>query len=176
MIKYSTNQLINDNELKYIDTLCNKVHRVEKDDRHYFVYTLNDDDKNVFFKKILKWVETTENIQLHNYDSNLYDCYLINYGKNDFFDKHKDNDYISKTTSIRKFVVGFHLNSNYEEGEFVLYNNSVKTNILKNPGVSYLFDCDIEHAVLPIKEGVRKSIVLFINEEHIKLNKIKSII
>ena len=51
-----------------------------------------------------------------------------------------------------------------------------KINISNNPGVAYLFDSSIEHEVLPIESGIRKSIVFFINAEHLILDKVKSII
>lgn len=175
MIEYSTTQLITDEELRYINTLCNNTLDVKKNDRQYSVYTLNEYDKNIFFEKILKWVESTAEIKLHSYDSNLYDSYLINYDTGDFFSKHKDSDYL-KNGVVRKFVVGFHLYSDYTGGDFILYDDTHQTNILNTAGVVYLFDSDIEHEVLPIETGIRKSIVMFINKEHLILNKTKSII
>lgn len=175
MIKYSTTQLITDAELAYIDSLSNNVHEVKKNDRSYSVYTLNDYDKNIFFKKILKWIEDTAEVKLTNYDSNLYDSYLINYNAGDFFSKHKDSDYL-KTGVVRKFVIGFHLYCEYTDGDFILHTDVGHTNILNKAGVVYLFDSEVEHEVLPIKTGVRKSIVMFINKEHIISNKLKSII
>jgi Rps23 Pro-64 3,4-dihydroxylase Tpa1-like proline 4-hydroxylase len=175
MINYSTTQLINDTELKYIDALCVKSTFFKTTNRQYFVYTLSEYDKNIFFKKILKWVESTTEMKLHSYDSYLYDSYLINYNVGDFFSKHRDSDYL-KNGALRKFVVGFHLYSDYTGGDFVLYDDMHRTNILNNAGVVYLFDSDIEHEVLPIKTGIRKSIVIFINKEHLILNKTKNII
>jgi hypothetical protein len=175
MIKYSNDQLITDDELKYIDSLSNNVLKVNKCDRRYSVYTLNEHDKNIFLKKILKWIEATGQVQLHRYDSDLYDCYLITYHKDDFFSKHKDNTYL-KNGFMRRFVAGFHLYCDYTGGDFILYDDIKKTNILNKPGVTYLFDGDIEHEVLPIETGIRKSIIMFINEEHLISNKLKSII
>jgi hypothetical protein len=175
MIKYSSTQLIADDKLQYIDSLSNKFDSVVKNDRRYSVYTLNDYDKNIFFKEILKWVESTTEIKLNSYDSNLYDSYLINYDIGDFFSKQKDNDYL-KNGVARKFVGGFHLYSDYTGGEFVLYDDVEVINILNKPGVVYLFDSSIEHEVLPIETGVRKSIVFFINDKHLILNKTKTII
>lgn len=175
MIEYSTTQLITDEELRYIDTLSDNSLDVKKNDRQYSVYTLNEYDKNIFFKKILKWVESTAEIKLHSYDSNLYDSYLINYDVGDFFSKHKDSDYL-KSGVVRKFVVGFHLYCDYTGGDFILYNDTQQINILNNAGVVYVFDSDIEHEVLPIESGIRKSIVMFINKEHLILDKPKSII
>jgi len=175
MIQYSNIQLINDDELNYIDTLSDELRRVKKNDREYSVYILNEYDKNIFLKKILKWVEVIANVKLNSYDSNLYDSYLINYNEGDFFSKHKDNDYL-KNGVVRKFVGGFHLYSDYTGGEFVLYNDVEKINILNKPGIVYLFDSNIEHEVLPIETGIRKSIVFFINDENLILDKVKSII
>jgi len=182
MIQYSDTQLVTNTELEYIDALSDKLRRVKKNDREYSVYILNQHDKSIFLKKILKWVESITNVKLNNYDSNLYDSYLIQYSDNDYFSKHKDNDYFTNGMSgkfvpnFRKFVGGFHLPSDYTGGDFVLYNDMEKIKILNNPGVVYLFDSSIEHEVLPIETGVRKSIVFFINTENLILNKIKNII
>jgi hypothetical protein len=182
MIQYSDTQLVTNTELEYIDALSDKLRRVKKNDREYSVYILNQHDKSIFLKKILKWVESITNVKLNNYDSNLYDSYLIHYTDGDFFSKHKDIDYFTGGISgkfvpnFRKFIGGFHLYSDYTGGEFVLYNDIEKINILNKPGIVYLFDSSIEHEVLPIKTGIRKSIVFFINEEHLILDKIKSII
>ncbi len=182
MIQYSDTQLITNAELEYIDTLSDKLRRVKKDDREYSVYILNQYDKNIFLKKVLKWVESVTDVKLNNYDCNLYDSYLIHYTAGDFFSKHKDNDYFTNGISgkfvpnFRKFVGGFHLYSDYTGGDFVLHNGVEKTKILNKPGVVYLFDSSIEHEVLPIEIGVRKSIVFFINTENLILNKTKSII
>jgi hypothetical protein len=125
MIQYSNTQLITDDELGYIDALSNKSIQVKKLDRQYSVYTLNEYDKNIFLKKILKWVEDTAKVKLNNYDCNLYDSYLINYNKGDFFSKHKDSDYLN-TGAVRKFVIGFHLYSEYMGGDFILYDGIKK--------------------------------------------------
>jgi hypothetical protein len=175
MIQYSDTQLITDDELAYLDTLSNKSIPVKKIDRQYSVYTLNDYDKNIFLTKILKWIESITAVKLNSYNSNVYDSYLINYDVGDFFSKHKDSDYL-KNGVVRKFVGGFHLYSDYTNGEFVLYNDVDTINISNKPGVTYLFDSSIEHEVLPIKMGIRKSIVFFINTEHLISDNPKNII
>jgi hypothetical protein len=175
MITYSPVQLVTDDELRYIDTLSDKSIKFKKSDRQYSVYTLNDYDKNIFLTKILKWVESITEVKLNNYNSNLYNSYLINYNEGDFFSKHKDSDYL-KNGVVRKFVVGFHLYCDYTGGDFVLYENIEQTSILNKPGVVYLFDSDVEHEVLPIETGLRKSIVIFINTEHLISNNPKNII
>ncbi len=175
MITYSTTQLVADDELKRIDSLSSNLLKVKKSERRYSVYMLNGHDKSIFLKKILKWLEDTEKIRLRSYDPNLYDSYLINYYKDDFFAKHKDNDYLQNGFT-RKFVAGFHLHCDYTGGEYVLYDDVKAINILNTAGVVYSFDAEIEHEVLPIETGVRKSIVIFINAEHLVSNKLKSII
>jgi hypothetical protein len=175
MIHYSKEKLVTDAELKFIDNLSEITHRIIKNDRAHSAYRLNFTEKEVFLKKILIWVENIMSIKLKSYDYNLYDTYLIIYNQNDFFSKHKDNQYMSKGV-IRKFVIGFHLEYEYEGGEYSIIIDEEKMDIKNEAGIVYLFDGEIEHEVKPILSGIRKSVVIFIDNENIITSKKKNLI
>jgi predicted 2-oxoglutarate/Fe(II)-dependent dioxygenase YbiX len=175
MIHYSKEKLVTDDELKFIDNLSPITRRIVKNDRAHSAHRLNFSEKEVFLKKILMWVENTMSIKLKSYDYNLYDTYLIIYNKNDFFSKHTDNQYMSKGVT-RKFVTGFHLECEYEGGEYCIFADGKEVDIKNDVGIIYLFDGEIEHEVKPIKSGIRKSIVIFIDNENIMTGKTEKLI
>jgi len=166
MIHYSKEKLVTDDELKFIDNLSEMTRRIVKNDRAHSAHRLNFNEKEVFLKKILMWVENTMSIKLKSYDYDLYDTYLIIYNENDFFSKHTDNQYMTKGVT-RKFVTGFHLECEYEGGEYSIFIDEKRMDITNEAGIVYLFDGELEHEVNPIKSGVRKSIVIFIDNENI---------
>jgi predicted 2-oxoglutarate/Fe(II)-dependent dioxygenase YbiX len=175
MIHYSKEKLVTDGELEFIENLSEITRRIVKNDRSHSAHRLNFMEKEVFLKKILMWVENTMSIKLKSYDYNLYDTYLIIYNQNDFFSKHTDNQYMSKGVT-RKFVIGFHLESQYEGGEYSIFIDEKRIDITNETGIVYLFDGDIEHEVKPIRSGIRKSIVIFIDNENIMTGKTEKLI
>ena len=67
----------------------------------------------------------------------------------------------------RLFSVGVLLNNNFNGGDFKLYNpNEIIIN--KISGNSYIFDVSISHEVTPIMNGIRYSLIWFINNDNIK--------
>jgi predicted 2-oxoglutarate/Fe(II)-dependent dioxygenase YbiX len=59
--------------------------------------------------------------------------------------------------------VGFHINNDYDGGEYILYNpDSI---IDKTPGIPYFFKSDRLHEISKITKGIRKSALLFVNYE-----------
>jgi hypothetical protein len=175
MIHYSKEKLVTDGELEFIENLSEITRRIVKNDRSHSAHRLNFMEKEVFLKKILMWVENTMSIKLKSYDYNLYDTYLIIYNQNDFFSKHTDNQYMSKGVT-RKFVIGFHLESQYEGGEYSIFIDEKRIDITNETGIVYLFDGDLEHEVKPIRSGIRKSIVIFIDNENIMTGKTEKLI
>jgi len=92
---------------------------------------------------------------LKNYNLNLI---LHRYETECYFGKHVDNgiDY----NKNRIYSVGFHLISEYEGGDYILYNPYSLVD--KTPGVPYLNKASVEHEVTPIISGLRKSALIFI--------------
>ena len=70
---------------------------------------------------------------------------------------------LRKVYKNRAYVIGFHINNNYEGGEYKLYEpNEI---IDKTPGVPYCFKSDRLHEITKITKGIRKSALIFINYE-----------
>lgn len=177
MISYSEPNFITNVEISELEKLSGAMFRKSKEnERSYSCLTLNSEQKEIFLKKILVWVESTYDIKLLSYSPEFYDSYMIYYYKDDFFSKHHDNQFMFKHKMKRKYVVGFHLNNDYEGGEYFLYYNNTKYEIDKTVGVVYTFDSELEHEITPITSSVRKSVVIFVNEQRIINNKHKNLI
>lgn len=151
--------LFNTEELEYINSLWadDKVKRF--DDRLYMSCYMNEINVTT---KLLKWFEEESGEKLKHYNLNLI---LHRYEVGCYFGKHVDNgiDY----NRNRIYTVGFHLISDYEGGDYILYNPYSLVD--KTPGVPYLNKASIEHEVKPITKGIRKSALIFI--EHSDLIK-----
>lgn len=177
MISYSNPNFIDNNEIYELEKLSDIMFRkFEENERSYSVLTLNSQQKEIFLKKILVWIESIYDIKLLSHSPEFYDSYMIYYHEGDFFSKHHDNQFISKHEMERKYVVGFHLNNDYDGGKYFLYYNNTKHEIDKTVGTVYIFDSEIEHEVTPITSNIRKSIVIFVNEQMIINDKCKNLI
>lgn len=83
------------------------------------------------------------------------------FSQNNKFDIHND------TRDRRLFSVGVLLNDDFEDGDFKLYiPNEIKLN--KKAGNCYLFNSSILHKVTPITNGIRYSLIWFIQNDNIK--------
>jgi predicted 2-oxoglutarate/Fe(II)-dependent dioxygenase YbiX len=163
---YSTYQLITNEEILKINELSAYVEEFQKYDRKFSSYKLTNEDKDIFLKKILIWIENHLKIKLNSYNNNLYDTFLINYNTGDFFLKHKDDTFMQVKGSTRKYVCGFHLNNDYIGGEYCLYDSNETHTIIENKiGYPYIFESKMYHEVKPVIEGTRKSIVIHIDKE-----------
>lgn len=177
MISYSEPNFIDNYEISELEKLSATMFRKSKEnERSYSILTLNSKQKEIFLKKILVWIESIYDIKLLSYSPEFYDSYMIYYNKCDFLYRHHDNQFIFNHKMKRKYVVGFHLNNDYEGGEYYLYFNNTKHEIDKTVGVAYTFDSELEHEVKPITSNIRKSVVIFVNEHRIINNKHKNLI
>ncbi len=86
----------------------------------------------------------------------------------DYFKKHND------TRDKRMFSIGVLLNSDFNGGDFNLFIDK-KITVKKETGNTYIFDVGIEHEVSEIFDGVRYSLIWFLQQEHIKILKDKLI-
>ena len=112
---------------------------------------------------MLEWFEKKTNKKLISYNHNLI---IHRFFEGDYFGLHKDN--VETNDKNRCYVIGFHINDNYEGGEYKLYNPDFI--IDKSIGVPYCFESDRLHEIKEIKKGIRKSVLIFINYEDIVKN------
>jgi hypothetical protein len=172
MLHYSTYQVISDEDIKKLNDLSVKVEFFQKHDRRFSSYQFTNEDKDIFLKKVLMWVEEVRQIKLNIYDYKFYDSFLINYQVGDYFLKHKDDTYMNFRGSTRKYVVGFHLSNEYKGGEYCIYDSNNNIELIGNDiGHTYVFDSETYHEVKPIIEGVRKSVIIHIEKENIVTSK-----
>ncbi len=132
------------------------------DDRSYtykVLYHLPEEYTNRF----LDWIE--ENIGKKLINRN-YHLILHKFKKGDYFDWHKDNAYMEM--GKREYAVGFHLNNDYNGGEFVVIEDEKQKVIGKVPGSPYLFTSDVTHKINKVEDGIRWSIILFVYDTSFK--------
>lgn len=146
--------------LSYNDTY---ITNWEKSDRKYnsqpIDYSL---ESEWLFNKLKQFVETNTDIKIKKIKETIHFHKFI---KGDWFDKHND------VKENRLYAVGVLLNDKFEGGEFNLYNPT-KNPLNKIVGNTYLFDVRIEHEITPILDGERYSLLWFLQEGHIKSNKL----
>lgn len=172
MLYLSNTQIINDYELKTLNNLSFYATPYKNDDRKYSSYKFPDSEKDIFLKKLLVWIESVLNLKLNNYENSKFDCFLIVYNVGDYFIKHSDDMYMAKKGTNRKYVAGFHINNDYIGGEYNVYSNENKFETITNqPGFTYLFDSNMHHEVNIVRSGVRKSVVVFIDNESFNTTK-----
>ncbi len=132
------------------------------EDRSYtydVLYNLPEEYTNRF----LDWVE--DNIGKKFLDRK-YHLILHKFEKGDYFDWHKDDAYMEK--GKRKYAIGFHLNNDYEGGEFVVVEDEKEKIIGKLPGAPYLFTSDVTHKINRVESGIRWSVILFLYDTSFK--------
>jgi hypothetical protein len=146
---------------------CDKIieiHKVNSQkwknyDREYksFSIILNEETEWIFYR-MKAFFEEESGIVMHTIKNEVH---FHVFETNDWFGIHND------LRDNRLFSLGVLLNDDFEGGDFKLYNpNEIKLN--KEKGNSYLFDVSISHEVTPIKNGVRYSLIWFIQNTNIK--------
>jgi len=121
--------------MKYINQLCKEI--------------IND------YSKKFKYI---------NHNMSLFDCTLLKYEKDNFYETHTDDH----PSFHRSLSIIFNLNQNYRGGELSFTNPISESYDLKynlNAGDIIVFPSNFlyPHSILPIKEGVRYSIVVWAN-------------
>jgi hypothetical protein len=129
-------------------------------DRNYNSYTIEyslgnqwifDKLKSFFeIQTSLKFIKNKEQIHFHKFI------------KGDWFGLHND------VREKRLCAVGVLLNNDFEGGNFKLYNpNEITLN--KEIGNTYVFDVRIKHEITPILNGIRYSLLWFLEFDNIKI-------
>ena len=117
------------------------------------------------FDKLKKFVETETKIKFRSIKKQIH---FHKFTKGDWFEKHND------VRDNRVYAVGVLLNDGFEGGDFKLYNAN-EIILDKVIGNTYLFDVRIDHEITPILEGERYSLLWFLQNEHIKIERNKLI-
>lgn len=154
--------LYNDIELKFLNLYWENTNHRLFNDRSYEFAVLKNNTMQIT-EKLLNWFEfeTNETLKTKNFD-----LIIHKYNVGDYFSKHIDA--VERDYKNRAYVLGFHINDEYEGGDYKLYNPD---NIIdKTPGVPYCFKSNRLHEITKITKGIRKSALIFINYEDI-LNK-----
>lgn len=113
------------------------------------------------FNYILRFVE---NLQFSEYNENQQGFYSEHY---DCGDKKTIQNYID----IRKLSFSIQLDSpdDYEGGDLILYpKNYEKIIVPKEKGTIIFFESDILHEVTPVKKGIRRSLVSWVQGPNLR--------
>jgi hypothetical protein len=144
----------------------NNITDWDMNDRKYYSKPINYDDSTKWlFEKLKCFFETGNDIEIINFKKPMH---FHKFVKGDWFGKHNDE------RDSRLYGIGVLLNDDFEGGDFKLYNpNEVKLD--KVIGNTYIFDVKIDHEITPIIEGERYSLLWFLQNTDIKVNKEKLI-
>jgi predicted 2-oxoglutarate/Fe(II)-dependent dioxygenase YbiX len=153
-------KLVTEDEIEFIETLYHDLFHFKKRDRSYEVKIIETDLIAPIKLKLLKWVESKLKLKLNSYDQKIM---IMRYNENDYFLRHTDDDYAWGKN--RYLVTGFHLNDDYEGGDYIVYNPYYL--IEKEIGVPYVFESKTEHEVKKVTKGTRRSVIMFINHEDV---------
>ena len=154
--------LYNIKQIEFLNNYWDNTDYRKYEDRSYQFAILKNNEFNIT-EILLKWFEKKTNKKLISYNHNLI---IHRFFEGDYFGLHTDN--VETNDKNRCYVIGFHINDNYEGGEYKLYNPDFI--IDKTPGVPYCFESNRLHEIKKIKKGIRKSALIFINYEDIIKN------
>jgi predicted 2-oxoglutarate/Fe(II)-dependent dioxygenase YbiX len=133
------------------------------------------EDINWFFVKLSKWINSLNlGINLVNTPHTVFRKYEIG----DFFIKHMDdpinsNNHVDENINLklrRYMTVCVQLSdeTEYDGGDVFIYRDEKKELVSKKIGHTYTFGIKVPHEVTTIIKGNRKSLIIFINESHVK--------
>jgi hypothetical protein len=145
--------------ISYVDSNYTNWNMV---DRKYNSLSIDYNQTNKWvFEKLKDFFETETNIKIHNIKKQMHFHKFI---KGNWFDKHND------VRDRRLYGVGVLLNDDFIGGDFKFYNLEEYT-LNKTVGNSYIFDVNIEHEITNILDGERYSLLWFLQNTDIKIDK-----
>jgi len=156
--------LFNSSELDFIKSSWRNDRAEERNykDRSYYYNVLYDLPQE-YVDRFLDWIENKIEKKIENRKK--YDLILHKFEKGDYFDYHTDDGY--KELGKREYAAGFHVNDDYDGGEFVVYENHKERVIGKKAGIPYIFSSDVGHRINKVKSNIRYSIIIFIYDNSI---------
>ncbi len=118
-----------------------------------------------FFIKLSNWINTLNTgIKLVSPPHAVFRKYVVG----DFFIKHTDQPPSPNPKRYMSVCIQLSNESEYEGGDVYVYAKDNKEHISKKVGYTYGFGIKVPHEVTPITKGTRKSLTIFISENHIK--------
>ncbi len=134
----------------------------DKSDRLYNSSQIEfNNETNWIFDRLKNFFcESTNNEIIYNKNK----IHFHTFKKGDFFNRHND------IREKRIYSVGVILNMDFDGGDFKLYTNNTTT-IKKETGNTYIFDVGIEHEITEVLNGIRYSLIWFLGDENLKVNK-----
>lgn len=110
------------------------------------------------YKKLFEFFEKNTGKKIYSYPTEIY---FIQYDEGDMFSQHTDN------VKERVYVIGIQLNSDYEGGEYIFYEETVSKIINKEIGNCYIGSALLSHEVKTITKGTRYALVAFVSRNSI---------
>ena len=134
----------------------------EHNDRLYESLLIQYNSETMWlFDRLKSFFEEITEIKMTNLKKDIH--YHI-FKTSSYFGLHSDD------LENRMYSVGVLLNDNFEGGDFILYDKDGLT-LNKTIGNTYIFDVSIKHEVTKIMDGERYSIIWFIKNDNIKIEK-----
>jgi hypothetical protein len=160
--------LFTEDECKNIINLNkNKSQSWEDSDRLYESLLIQYNSETMWlFDRLKSFFEDITKIKMTNLKKDIH--YHI-FKTNSYFGLHSDD------LGNRMYSVGVLLNNNFVGGDFVLYDKDGLI-LNKTAGNTYIFDVSIKHEITKIMDGERYSIIWFIKNDNIKIEKCQKVI
>ena len=131
-------------------------------DRKYNSFSIDYNEINKWlFYRLKDFFEEQTVLKINKLKKQLH---FHKFTKGDWFSRHNDNK------DRRLYGVGVLLNDDFIGGDFKFYNLEEYT-LNKTVGNSYIFDVNIEHEITNILDGERYSLLWFLQNTDIKINK-----
>ena len=152
--------LFNSTELDFIKSSWEDDSAEQRNykDRTYY-YNVANELPQEYVDRFLDWIETKIGKKIYNRKK--YDLLLKRFKEGEYLDYHTDSDYSNTSWNV-EYAAGFHVNDDYEGGEFVVCENEKERVIGNQTGVPYIFSSDTLHKINKVKSNIRYSIVVFV--------------
>jgi hypothetical protein len=152
--------LFNEQECLSIINSIKTNHQIWKGlDRKYSSFAINlSSDNQWVFERIKAFFEKNTGIEISSMKNQIH---YHEYSEGEYFLKHNDS------RDSRLYSVGCLLNDDFTGGDLNLYNPELIT-LKRTVGNGYFFDVRIGHEITPILSGKRKSMICFLQSDHIK--------
>lgn len=130
-------------------------------DRNYTSESIYLNDENKFiFERLNNLIDKKTSAEILSIKN---EAHFHTYNTNGYFSKHKDN------RNLRVYSIGIILNDNFTGGNLIIYNNNSEIKIDNKVGNAFFFESKFKHEVTPITNGVRYSLIYFLELDNVAL-------